>query len=90
MSDDGEEVEGDTEEFANFDDFKNYIKALKLEDRQVEEMLKEDTIYVGKLGGDLQLPPQIHLLPQQAVEDFIEIVEPEEEFTRRMNEILQS
>ena len=81
MSDDGEEVEGDTEEFNNFDDFKNYIKALKLEDRQVEEALKEDTIYVGKLGGDLQLPPQIHLLPQQAVEDFIEIVEPEEEFT---------
>lgn len=81
MSDDGEEVEGNTEEFNNFDDFKNYVKALKLEDRQVEEMLKEDTIYVGKLGGELQLPPQIHLLPQQTVEEFVEVVDPEEEFT---------
>ena len=81
MSDDGEEVEGNTEEFDNFEDFKKYVKALKLEDRQVEEMLKEDTIYVGKLGGELQLPPQIHLLPQQTVEEFVEVVDPEEEFT---------
>ena len=80
MSDDGDEEEGDILEFDSFEDLCKWIKAAKLEDRQVAECLKEDTIYVGKLGGNLNLPSNIHLVPQDEVESLINLLDPEEEF----------
>ena len=79
-SDDGAEEEGETEEFNSREDFEKYVKALKLKDKQVQEALKEDTIYVGKIAQTLNLPPEIKLLTQAQVEDFVDSLEPEEEF----------
>jgi len=42
--------------------------------------LDEDKIYVGKLGQELDLPSEIHLIDQATVEKIIDKLEPEETF----------
>ena len=80
-SDDGAEEDTDiTYTFGSFEELCDWIKEAKLNDNQVLESLKEDTIYVGKLGGTLNLPPQIKLLDQDLIEWVVDYLEPEEEF----------
>ena len=43
--------------------------------------LTEDKVFAVKMGGYVELPPQIKLIPQQEVEDAIRKLDPEEAFT---------
>jgi len=42
--------------------------------------LREEKLYATKLGTYIELPPNIHLIDKQLVEDTLEELEPEEEF----------
>ena len=53
------------------------------EEEKLEEEVKlaEDKVFAAKMGGYVELPPQIKLIPQKDVEDAIRKLDPEEAFT---------